>query len=240
MASSDIPGSLPAALESALGPAYVIPARATIVRQGDPLTAVMLLEDGYAKAIESYATRDIIVSICSSGWLLGALSAMSGETRHLLGAETLSACRLRPVSIDRFLALTSRDLDVSNTLTRLMAREAADNLKLGALRGTRAEDRLVALLVHLARLDSRPGKDGSIQIMVPLQTGSRADARHSARTVQQSLEGARQEGNDSSCCWTYCDPARQSTGAKAACTVNLNVCEEVTSCRWWTRRLKYK
>jgi CRP-like cAMP-binding protein len=154
-----------------LGPAYEVGTGTVFFRQGDPLNAVLLIEAGLVKTLQSFDTRDLIVSLRTPGWLLGAVSALSGRTTHLPGAESLSRCTLRPIAINPFVKLAETEIAVSRWLLQLMAREAAEHLGLAALRGDSTGDRLKSLLVKLARTDSRTGADGSIRI-VPGMTKS--------------------------------------------------------------------
>jgi CRP-like cAMP-binding protein len=160
--------SRPVALEEALGPRYEVTRGTTFFRQGDRLASVLLLEAGCAKTVRSFEDRDVIVSVRMSGWLLGAVSTLSGTPEHVLSAETLAACVLRPIAVERFRELARTDLTVCSWLLELIALESAHHLSLATLRGERAAMRLKRLLIDLAQLDGRPTLDGAVRIMVPV------------------------------------------------------------------------
>ena len=161
-------GSRPVALEEALGPRYEVTRGTTLFRQGDPLTSVLLLEEGCAKTVRSFEDREVIVSVRMSGWLLGAISTLSGAPEHVLSVETLAPCVLRPIALERFRELARTDLTVCSWLLELMAAESAHHLSLATLRGERAEARLKRTLIDLAQLDGRATSDGAVRIMVPV------------------------------------------------------------------------
>jgi CRP-like cAMP-binding protein len=127
------------------------PAGVELFKQGSYATEVYMVEQGLAKLIRlTEDGQEIIVGLRSSGWILGANSAILGNP-YSLAAVTLTRCRLRCIYAEQFVRLARSDLEFSWYLHVLHNQELDDHLAhLVGLRchsARRRFERLLSLLV---------------------------------------------------------------------------------------------
>jgi CRP-like cAMP-binding protein len=179
-------------------PAYRIPARAEVCRQGDSPTHVYLLEVGIiGLTYTSPNGREFIVGLRSPGWILGAAAAILGRP-WTVSATTLQVSQLRALPTKTFLEILNKEADsLARQILVMHSREIYAQI-----------DRMVALALLSTRQrleeffwDFASKEAGQQSVRLPLNRGELAQyiltTRQHLNRVLHALEddGAVQRSN---------------------------------------------
>ncbi len=152
-------------IEDLFDAVVTVPAGHMLFMAGDPVTLLYSIVSGIViGSVYAASGREIAVSLRSAGWVLGAHSALVSAP-HYATARALTACTLRTIALDGFLALTRRDSGVGLSIARMEAREAHLRAKLVQQFGVDAEGRLLQQLARLARAGLTSRADGSFELL---------------------------------------------------------------------------
>jgi CRP-like cAMP-binding protein len=171
------------------------PKGTVLLRQGDRVTWLYLIERGVIKMTRAQANgRELIVAFRSTGWLLGASAAILGEPAEL-AAECVCESDARPVPVGDFLRLQGRDPAVATWLQRMLAREVREqSARMGQFL-LRPSTRLEHLLATLAPLPLRGGGSEACRVPFPIRQHEVADALGVRReTATRLLAEAERRG----------------------------------------------
>jgi CRP/FNR family cyclic AMP-dependent transcriptional regulator len=171
------------------------PPGATLCVEGDPVTHVFILLDGWVKVLSSESDgRELIVALRRPGDIVGE---SAGETTGLRNAtmQALVAVRALIVGYDRFSAFLDTHHASSRAYRRVLVNRWSDTAAmLRAYPVTSGAQRLAALLLNLAQLpDGRP--PGVVELELPLSQEELAHLAGTSRaTVARALDSWRKRG----------------------------------------------
>jgi CRP-like cAMP-binding protein len=158
-----------------MGEVVEFPAHTVLFRQGQPVRALYLIDDGVVALSKRRAERDVLVAFRSAGWLVGAASALLGEG-HGTTAETLRSCRLRALPVGVVGEHGSGRSDLAAWLHGMLAREVADHLdRLARSVASSTEARMEAVLSDLLRLAGEARPDGGRRLALSVTVQQLAD-----------------------------------------------------------------
>lgn len=146
------------------------PAGVELFKQGSYAREVYLVERGLAKLIRvTQEGQEIIVGLRSSGWILGANSAILGKP-YPLTAVTLTRCRMRYIDAEQFIRLARSDAEFSWYLQVLHNQELHDHLaNLVGLRSLSARQRFEQLIARLVASVEHIGSGEAVRFKLPMK-----------------------------------------------------------------------
>jgi CRP-like cAMP-binding protein len=122
-----------------------------LFRQGDEVQWLYLIETGFVKLVHTTRTgRDFIVGFSRAPSILGSIMAVVART-HMVTAEALTDCEVRPISIGDFHALLRSSATFSMRLHRQHAQEVQDQTALAVGLAMAPRYRLESLLLTFIR-----------------------------------------------------------------------------------------
>jgi CRP/FNR family transcriptional regulator len=147
-----------------------VPAGVELFEQGSYPREIYLVEHGLAKLIRvTEEGQETIVGLRSSGWVLGANSAILGKP-YPVTAVTLTQCRLRYIYADQFIRLARSDMEFSWYLHVLHTQELHDRLAhLVGLRCLTARQRFEQLLLQLVSSIRTEGSREEVRFKLPMR-----------------------------------------------------------------------
>lgn len=160
----------------ALGAAVTYPTGSVLLRQGEPVDSVFLIEKGVIKLIRTEANgRELIAAFRSPGWLLGATGViLSGPAE--LTAQCACECRLRPAGVDAFRRIHTSDPAVSAWVQRMLAREVREHSTRVGQFLLKPAERLARLLAALTPQEHAGLGSGARRMQFPIRQHEVADA----------------------------------------------------------------
>jgi CRP-like cAMP-binding protein len=166
------------------------PAGHELFRQGEQPTILYVLEDGTVKLVKSDpAGRRVTAALRTRGWLLG-VSACLLDITHPVTAVTLGPCVAWRVRAGVFREACARDARLALQSAQLLAREVCGHLDEALRHRLSTTDRLLSLLLRLAKSTGPPTDGGWVQVHVPLSHSELADlVCASRRHVIRALKG---------------------------------------------------
>lgn len=146
------------------------PAGVELFKQGSYAREVYMVERGLAKLIRvTEEGQEIILGLRSSGWILGANSAILGKP-YPLSAVTLTRCRLRCIQAEQFIRLAQSNLEFSWYLQIHQNNELNDHLAhLVGLRSLSARQRFEQLLFRLVSSMEPDRSRGATRFKLPMK-----------------------------------------------------------------------
>ena len=176
-----------------LGAAATYPTGTIVLRQGEPVESVFLIDQGVIKLIRTEANgRELIAGFRHPGWLLGAGGVILGGPAELT-AQCACECRLRQLSAAEFRRTHTKDPAVAGWIQRMLAREIREqSLAVGqfVLAPAARLERLFAILAP-----TRPAGSGTCRLLYPIRQHEVADAIGVRReTATRLLTAAEKRG----------------------------------------------
>lgn len=174
-----------------LAPAQFYPTAASLFEQGAIPSEVYFIEKGLVKLIR--LERDgqkLIVSLNSTGWLVGAASVIS-QRLHPVSAVTLTPCLVRCLPASKLPALLKGNPELSWRLLQMYSNEYFGQIihltRIGCLS---ARERLEQLFWELALALNLKIQEKKVRIALPLKLGEIADLlavtqEHVSRLIKQ-------------------------------------------------------
>lgn len=153
-----------------LASSQIYPAAAELFQQDSPVQEIYVIARGLVKLIRLEPNgRELMISLRSPGWLLGAASAIM-QKPHLVGAVTLTQCHLRRIPASLFLNRVQNDVRFSWRIQQLHSCEVLDQVtRLTQLQGLSARYRLEDVLWHLITAPELSGAKKEIRLQLPLK-----------------------------------------------------------------------
>ena len=178
--NSDLPFWSPAALAALqnLTSARIFPPATILIEQASAVGGVYLIEHGIVKLLrcEVVADREVVVALRYSGWPLGAAAVILNNPSPVT-AETLTSCRVRELSRDRFLEAMKTNPAFSWQIHLLHSRWLHEQFgQLASFKALSARCRLERLLHELCRIQSISRLDKPIRLRVPMKHLQLAEA----------------------------------------------------------------
>ena len=150
-----------------LGPVMRFKQGQVIARDGSAVRAVHLIETGVVGRIVSVRERSVLDAVRSTGWLLGAVPAMT-TGRYEATVTALTACVLRPIPIDAFRRAAAT-LEVSRWLADMLAADMFAHTARSAAVAQRSTRLLIEeLFVELMVAAGRSTDDGGVRLVLQL------------------------------------------------------------------------
>lgn len=180
----------PADIETA-APVQSHPAETLLFEQGRMPQEVYFVERGLIKLTRLEKDgQKLIVSLGSTGWLLG-LSSVISQRLHPVSAITLTPCRVRCLSAQRLRSLLKATPELSWRLLQMYSQEYfAGILHLAQLGCLSARQRLEHFFWELALAMDLDTQGTKVRIPLPLKLGEIADLinvtqEHVSRLLKQ-------------------------------------------------------
>lgn len=160
------------AFDTLCGPAVDYPPGTTLFAQGENADVLYLIDDGVVKHVRTELcadgrTRSVLVSLRSSGSLLGATAALLG-TSHVSTVSTLTRARLRQMSAPILRNAAAADLRVSRLLNEMQAWEFREQILRAGVIALPAEERMLRLLRRFVGLGLTAPWGPQVRLDVPL------------------------------------------------------------------------
>lgn len=136
---------------------------ATIFRQGDRASCVVVVLDGYVKLSRTSACGDeTLISICTVGESLYEALTPDGEI-YRVGAEAVGAANVMKLSATRFRHAVSESASLAGAVIDEAARKVSALIgEIESLKGLNADQRLVRFILSLC-----PQGEGACSVRLP-------------------------------------------------------------------------
>ncbi|HUG42311.1 MAG TPA: Crp/Fnr family transcriptional regulator [Longimicrobiales bacterium] len=154
---------------SAIAHVHDYPKGNVLFYHGEPSDAVYIVLEGKVKiSFISDEGREVILAVMRPGGIFGLLGALDNSARHVGTAVTIGECRLAKIPRSQYLAW----FDGHPELHRPMLGDFAQMLseayeKIGQQALFSVKDRLLAVLLDMARADGRPREGEAVEFDRP-------------------------------------------------------------------------
>jgi len=172
-----------------LGPAVTYKRGTVIAEAASPVRRLFLIERGVVGRIVRGVDRDVLDSVRTVGWLIGAVSALTGG-RYEARVVAVSECQLRPLDVEPFATALERQ-DVSRWLNLVLAADIrAAVVRTSALAERRIRPLIENLLVDLMSAAGRKTDEGSVRLTFDLSVSDvatlvGASREHTSRVLSE-------------------------------------------------------
>ena len=185
-----------AAWFSLLPPAQLYPVGTVLALQGCEARDIFFIEDGLAKLVRLDGNgREQILGLRGPGWILGAAFVLAGRS-HPANVVAVTACTVRRLSREAFLAMLTEQPDLSWHVHRMHSREVLSQFHHMADLGARtARQRLECALQRLAAVTNPNGAGREVRLLSPLKRWELASLiAVTPEHLSRLLKGLRDDG----------------------------------------------
>lgn len=154
---------------SAIARVHDYPKGNILFYHGEPSDAVYIVLAGKVKiSFISEEGREVILAVMRPGGVFGLVGALDAAARHVGTAITITDCRLAKVPREEYLAWFDRHPRIHRPMLGDFARMLAcayEKIAQQALYSVK--DRLLAVLIEIARADGRLGEGEAVEFIRP-------------------------------------------------------------------------